>query len=343
MKKTYLIFPVLALLSGACTNPLEPKFDQDAEMIVLNAMLRTDDTVHVAWLSLSQVDAVERLDDAQLRCYVNGQFVAEGKPAALAQYERVEYSSKYSFRADIHPGDEVRVEASKGLLKASATARAPQAATLVSVDTSYIKESPYFKPDEQPLMSCKLKLQDLPGQPNWYRLSLHHDSDEDSYFYHEKRRYATRFGFLQDPVLQDGKAPKPKEGHGLDALLPQLDQPHTYCIFRDKPFADGTAEVEIHTPNCYNSFRGTRWVQDTLTYKPTEVEVYHLMSLEFAFLTITEEEYDYLVQLDKSLHGNNDMGVFQEPVHIPSNVEGGMGFFSVAAASKYTLLFPESR
>jgi len=328
MKKTLPILTALALIAGACTNPLETRFEQDPELIILNAMFRTDDSIHVAWLSRGLIDDVLPLPDAQLRCYINGELAEEG---VLVPQDEYYYASRYEFTSRIQPGDEVRLEAVNGSLRASATATAPQAAQLVAVDTTYLDFSPYFKEITYPgPIACNLKLQDLPGQSNWYRLSVlyeEYDSDRDwSGLKETWEQHYVNFGFLQDPILSDSS--RPDQGDRVTFMYLLGDgESNTYCFFQDTPFADTTADVEIHVPDFGRGF-----------FNETQ---HHRLSLKFALLTIPEEEYDYLLQVKKSLYDSSDYGPLREPVHVPGNVNGGLGFFSVESASTITLRLPE--
>ena len=336
MKHSILIFPVLALLAGACTNPLEIKFDQAPEVLILNAMLRTDDTVHFALLSRGLVDEVVPVPDAQLRCYVNGALVAEGKHI---QQESELYTSRYEFPAKIQPGDEVRLEAVKGSLRASAKVQAPQAAPLVAVDTAYVYDSPYFS---SMAMRCRLQLQDLPDQDNWYRLSVLYETDRtDTYHYYDDfQRHFINFGFKEDPILLDGYSKDPGKRNDITGLVTGDELSNVYCSFRDDSFADGPAEVEIHLPMLRNSLHFVQEIFDheTYTFEPNHVTM--IASLKFTLLTISKEEYDYLTQINKSLYNSLDLGPFEEPIHVPSNVEGGFGFVSVEAASTQVITLP---
>jgi hypothetical protein len=327
MTKALPIFTALALIAGACTNPLETRFDQDPETIILNAMFRTDEPVHVAWLSRGLVNDIQPLPDAQLRCYINGELVEEG---VLVPQDEYYYASKYEFSSKIQPGDEVRLEAVDGSLRASTSVTAPRAAQLVSVDTTYLL-SPYL--DQNPAIACKLKLQDLPDQANWYRLSVlyeEYENDRDWYdgriLKEEWERKLVDFAFLQDPILADSSRPDQGNRVSFMYFLGSGDS-NTYCFFQDTPFADTTADVEIHVPNFGHGF-----------FSQTQLQ---RLSLEFTLLTIPEEEYNYLIQVQKSLYDSTDYGALREPIHVPGNVEGGLGFFTVESASTLTVQLPE--
>ena len=337
MKKTLPILAILTLYSSACTNPLETDFYQAPEVIILNAMLRTDDTVHFALVSRGLTDDVLPAPDAQLRCYINGTLTAEG---TCVPQENEYHTSRFEFPARIQPGDEVRLEAVDGSLRASATVTAPEAAPLVAVDTAYVEDGHYGHSSG---IRCKLQLQDLPNQDNWYRLSVQYKRDRSDDFrnkYEVHLQDPLNFGFLEDPILRDGYSTESERSNDLTQMFSGTTATNAYCSFKDAPFADGSAEVEIYLPDVDCSRYSINYGYDPETDSVVQFTTYLTASLKFTLLTITKEEYDYLTQLNKSLHSSVNLGVLQEPIHIPGNVEGGHGFVSVASASTQVITLP---
>jgi len=328
MKKILLTLPVLALALCACTYELDYISDRDTELIVLNAMLRTDQTEHVVWLSESRCDGILQLSDAQLRCYVNGTLVAE---AEETPEEITRVAGKYVFSAEIRPGDEVRLEASYKKLKAQATAIAPVPALLAGVDTASLARSPYYFSGKYdcPTLSCKLRLQDIPDQPNWFRIHVHYDEMGLEDPFHQLYEHGINFDFNRDPILCDGN-PQPLKIDAYQELISALSRETAYCKFRDSEFADKTAEVEIQIRK--TEFDYFKYV----LFKPDGTSMTRVKNLHIDFLSISKEEYDYLVQYEKA-NTDGDFELYREPVHIPSNVEGGLGFFSIASPSTRTI------
>ena len=326
MKKAIFIFPVLALLFSACTNDLEFNFDQVSEILVMNAMLRTDVNTHNVRLSLSRTDEVIALKGAQVDCYVNGELVASGKGNPDDYREHT--TASYYIEAEFHPGDEIRLEARKDALHASATVTVPQPATIVAVDTVHLARSPYFAHGKNPAaLACRLHLQDSPGQPSWFRLEAVFHEVFYPHGYPYDRQELINFGFEQDPILLDGHLAQ-QGGNSFSELFDSMNTRNIFLTFRDTAFADGVGEPEIHIP--YSE------LDDLYSFDP---DVRKEKDIQFHLFTITEEEYDYLAQVAKSRA--TDMGVLAEPVHIPSNVEGGLGFVSVSAVSKLVLRLKE--
>ena len=337
MKRTSLIFPILALLAGACTNPLDFQSNQEADVIILNARLRTDDTTHTVWLSHSLPNTVKPMDDAQLACYVNGEHVADGK------LTKIDYSgsdnSPYEFKARIQPGDEVRLEVTCHGLRAQATATAPQPAAITAVvDTTWSWYSADFQTGQDQSLACKLRLQDRPGENNWYRITVSGSADvtrdaEYKDFYGNilpnnfRVDRSIRFSFRDDPILNDGYQDPDSD---LSDLLDFFSSAvyNMYCTFSDRAFADSQADVTIHISDYELAY-----------YK--YVEYYHHeksdhLSLHFDLLSLSSDEYLYFEAYNRyDIYG--EMTPIYDPICFPSNVEGGLGFFSIASVSRLTL------
>lgn len=334
MKKAYSIFPVLALLTTACSNVLEYKSGQEPEVLVMNASLRTDETTHNVFLSISRLDETIPVEDAELRCFINGEFVAEG---IFSPEEYAFHASRYNFDADIRPGDEVRLEARYGKLQAKATVTAPKAAPLAAVDTARIECSQYysFLGYEIPMLGCKLHLQDNPNQTDWYRLLVLYEADTPDRTDGTNDRRSISFEYTRDPILCDGNPPMQSVSTSLFEITAAFIESDVYCTFRDIPFAGDAAEVEIEIHHnqfaphySYNADKDV-WEEERVENK----------RLRFDLLSITKEEYDYLRQLSKQSDSDSGFNALflREPIHIPVNVEGGLGFVSVASVSSRTI------
>ena len=329
MKRNILLSVTLTLLACACSNEIDLGFDQEPDLMIMNALLNTNDKEHSVWLGLSHSEDVVNLEDAEVLCYING---ADAVEAELVRPEYPSYYtlpySQYSFTADINPGDEVRLEASRGNLHASATVIAPQKAAVTAIDTVFVEKSPYFISDEkgEGALACRLKLQDIPDQTNYYRLATIYSAS--CLGNHSlSLKYPIGFGYLKDPILKGRFTPDPNTDTDIALLFGAVGQPNSYCAFRDTEFADDIAEVEIHIHEQYYKLTDSRNLEFPAT-----------CGLEFVLLTITQEEYDYISQVDKCLNMKH-MNALEEAVRIPSNVEGGLGFVSVASAATLTLQY----
>lgn len=348
------LIPISAalLLLSACTNLLDYRSGQAEELIIMNAMLCTDETEHTVRLHRGLIDKVEPLDDARLDCYINGSLTASAVRTDTHEGYDLSYST-YSFVAAIRPGDEVRLEATSGKLHASATVTAPLPATLVAVDTLTVTDSPYadvstysaagvFNPDQVKgrALSCRLTLRDRPGETNWYRLRSTCEIEQKDHFPDHPGKDRTRqlrydwyFGFDLDPILSDGYQSREEN---TDSILEPVY--NYFCAFRDGRFSDGETPAEIHLspvstakqPFYYPSEEGD---------DENAVHTFHPRMI-LRLLTLSADEYNYLSALNRSLSRGFDWNFLTEPVPFPSNVEGGLGLVTAASASDFTLEFP---
>ena len=132
MKKNLTTIALLALIAGACTNPLDYQAGQPESIIIMNASLRTDETVHTVWLCQGGITELSGINDAELTCYINDEFAAKAHLALTEDekdyqddYGYYYFARPYEFSAEIKPGDKVRLDASWYGLHASATTYAP--------------------------------------------------------------------------------------------------------------------------------------------------------------------------------------------------------------------------
>ncbi len=320
MKNLTPVF-LLILAASACSNPLDYTVGQQPEMIIMNAQLRTDESRHSVFLSRGLINEVEPLADAELDCYVNGTFVSRARrcpqdSTSASSYMGHAISTEYLFDADIRPGDELRLVAASGDLRASATVTAPQPALLASADTVSVPVSPYsvmytsYGEEYTEALACRLRLQDRPGEQNWYRLCVDLVTDREN--------HSVRFGFDRDLILNDGYK-------SSDAFDIGQAPDNEFCSFSDKQFTDRSAEVEIHVLKNNIRFVRKYWTESDHP------------ALRLRFLTISLEEYAYLGAINAAEIWGFDGAFLTEPVSFPSNVEGGLGLVSVASASDILL------
>lgn len=344
MKHLYPITLIL-LLFCACTHQLDYKNDQESWILILNARLRTDETKHAVWVHLGTLNAVYPTTEAQLACYVNGVPTGDVIPRDTTNDD-----SPFYFEAVIHPGDEVRLEATFANLHASATATAPQPAVLVAVDTMSVNEYPYdrYYGMTGTALRCQLLLQDNRDEANWYRLCLDYDAEQTDCFpeYHEADRtfhihQIPKFMFDKDTVLNDGY-PTFEESRSRQSIYSSSTYIYNqFCSFRDIDFANVQALTTLYVPSyqlrAYD--HSEELTHDGQIIRP--IRTIRRPRLKIRFLTLSQEEYTYLEALNRGQAQGYDWFFLTEPLLIPSNVQGGLGLVTVASASDITLEFPD--
>ena len=346
------IFLLLAVLT-ACDREL-PFPATEGDLIVLNALLSTDETIHDIYLSLSSPEAGNRpLTDAQVLCTVG-----EG-PAIQAQeiptQSSIRNSAKYWFDAQIRPGDQVRIEVTGAGLRATAQAVAPPAPLPVTADTL----------TRNGRMQFTLHVQDRPDRADYWQLRLafreqyridHYWRDrnpypEDEHFEFTPGMYINTSESEseqelpldpgEDPILNDGYTPQAviDRYYNTNAgFLFEFSPVNKTRIFTDHRFAGDGADVQFSTdatPLLNSEYGQARDWMIRYHYHCTRTLTVRLLALD-------EAAYAYLdaINREKSRNGFNYLLV--EPVIFPTNVEGGLGFLSVASATPLELALPET-
>ena len=326
MKKNILIIPVLSLLFAACEDPFIYVPREKGDTLIINALLRTDDTTHTVWLSRGLPGTSAKMEDAQLNCYINGLFMAKGELNSRAREPR---SSQYLLPVKIQPGDEVRLEATCGTLRASATAVAPQPAKINLIKTASVQYKGDYQKKIGHYLACKLLLQDIPNEANCYRVEVVGSTTTTYGEYYEHYTapvgpvsHKIDFSFREDPIL-NGEYVNPND-EGLSGALDFFSSAvfNGSCSFKDTDFADDSAEVTVYIPD-----EARRYKNYVDYYQKADY-----LRLQFSLLTISNEEYNYLDAINRYKSLGNERP-FYDPIPIPSNVEGGLGFFSIATAS----------
>ena len=163
MKRILLLtLPLLA----ACTRTLFPDPTGPEKMIALEARLSTADTLHTLYASYSLHDDVVPADDLTISCYINGE-----KKAETTDYKPyTTYANAYRLRADIAPGDIVRIVAVSpdGAAEAEAEVTAPPAPLLERVEI----DGDLSGVGLGKTLLVRIRLKDTPGERNWFRMQL---------------------------------------------------------------------------------------------------------------------------------------------------------------------------
>ena len=141
-----------------------------------------------------------------------------------------------------------------------------------------------------------LKLRDLPSVKNYYRMTLYSNDPSDG---DGKKLRPTNLDISLDPALGGGS-----QGEANTALMDFTGQPNSFALFDDTLFQD--KEYTLHL--AYEPEK--RWFPYYLyVYSISYSQFHYLKALEYTF----QDPY------------------FYEPVSMPSNIEGGIGFISLDA------------
>lgn len=338
----------IALLAAACTSTEYLDVENLDPVLVINAQMTSSEDQHTIHLSTSSRSKVSPVPDGAVSIRINGgPSIAAVYTAPEEGYEEFS-SSKYIFTDKLNPGDEIEVTGTKGALQATATVTVPEEPNLLGVEFNHdVKHAnatdtvlgsddyydhywPYAEPnpyDGNMWHEIKIKLADPPGIDNYYRLRVYlvttFTNDEGT---------EVSDGYLgldtsSEPVLSSGNA----EGGILDTIS---ENGNSYCVFTDALFKDKEYTLKLYFQEYqvmyirkYHNFDDGHFDEETgLWVEPEMPEGWsYNVKILVRLYSISQYQYIYLKALDLS-----DIGMlFSEPVSIPTNVEGGMGFVNV--------------
>lgn len=346
------IFFLLAVLT-ACDREL-PFPATEGDLIVLNALLSTDEPEHIVHLAVSSPESGNRpLTDAQVLCTVgDGPAV---RATEISSTSSLQKSAQYSFEAQIRPGDRMRIEVAGAGLRAVAQTVAPQAPLPATADTLTRDGRMHFT----------LHVQGRPDRADYWQLRLaFREQYRIDYYWRDRNPYPEdeHFEFTpgmyintseseseqelpldpgEDPILNDGYTPQAviDRYYNTNAgFLFEFSPVNKTRIFTDHRFAGDGADVQFSTdatPLLNSEYGQARDWMIRYHYHCTRTLTVRLLALD-------EAAYAYLdaINREKSRNGFNYLLV--EPVIFPTNVEGGLGFLSVASATPLELALPET-
>ena len=346
----YILAASLALLS--CTNTEYLDFEEIDPVLVLNAQMTSGEDVHDIYLSISRRSRITPATGGSVSVSLGG-----AAPQALTGTES-EYGNSviFPYEKELRSGDVLVINASCGGLKAACTLTVPDAPEVKDVSFEedvphatassegffgfgYSEDTPFwegypFSPEAWHLL--QIKLQDAPGRDDYYRLSLFVETtltgpDGNS----ETHRQGSIWPDIKsDPVLSPASS-------GSGGLIDELfSDSNSLMLFTDELFKDKEYTLKLYIPEyqlLYNRKYDGEWVwnEETGEYTVSGLpEGYSYSACIVARVhSISHDQYIYL----KALGLNELSFLFSEPVSIPSNVEGGMGFAAVDAVREFRI------
>ena len=360
MRRLIFIAAVSVLL-GACTKDIDFNLKDIKPQLIVNSQMTVGDTLHLVYLAVSKSDHIEKIKSGSVKCYVNGEFVADGQldnrdddlfiKEDLHLYGRY-YSdfynnemytagpnaagknkqTRYSFKADFKPGDVVRIEAEAEAegetFKAYSEVVVPKAPEFSITDTLSQKNQ-----YGDHVYRIRVKGKDITGEDNFYRILSgrsiidkkirYANEDEEAKTWEE----TTDYSFISldkgnDPILNDGA---PAEDLDLEGA-----SENTFRVFSDRQFSDGTFNIGFSV-NANEIIFGLHGV---LNYNRME----SVTTLSVTIRGITKDEYYYLKALSIYDYLDGDT-TLTEPVSFPDNVVGGVGLVSISTESVASIKF----
>lgn len=357
---TYILQTLLSvcIALAACTNEIPYNEQARDPQLILNAQLTAGEKVNYAYLHLSEGNRIGRITQGSLTLYINGK-VAE-TPEEISPEElysdlkgtiddelfelliRNIHFKKFRITSELHPGDLIRLEAiaENGTYHASAETTVPRPVESLQVDTAlaYLRE---YAGDVL-YRQYKITLKDLPGEKNYYRLDISHELqqlvtywtyryDAGGNLVKEQRDTLltsipmTKIINREDIILTDGHPHNYNDEE--NELFPTTR--NKYNLFTDNRFSDASATLKVYTP--------TYHIEPPYFYD--YIDYHNSQTITVSIYSLTEEQYRYQKALN-TLDDENYEEVLMEPVSIPTNVTGGLGFVGADSRTQFMLHLP---
>jgi hypothetical protein len=317
MKRTCLPL-LLAALLAACESEITDYNNRPyTPQLVLNAQLEEGATTHYVHLNLSRREEAPAVSGAEVTLTVNGDRTETGTEEA---------PGRYAFTTPFRAGDRLRLDAvtRDGEHHAWAEVSVPSAIDPIAVDTLRGYEPGYIGSSRL----IDITLSDRVGEKNYYRLDVCNDLT-----IHALNRYGEDtllnvryhdFYADEELVFNDGR--RPTTADNFEELFSPTE--NIYHLFPDSYFADRSYTISC-TAYRHEESVGYFYYDDGTPLKPLSVEA----TLSVRLLHLDEQYYRYLRLLNVMQNDNYDSGLM-EPVILPVNVTGGLGFVSAAAVSE---------
>ena len=344
-----------AISAAACTSTEYVDVEAIEPVMVVNAQMSTSEASHCIHLSTSTRSLIHGVDDANVTVTVNSSApiaaVQDTEEGSGAKYN----STRYWFNAVLKSGDVVTVKAVKGTLSGEATIEVPDEPILGEVT---MKDAPNHTPsdsyyeygvydpsyDPETSEYCEwhlleVNLTDIPSKDNHYRIGIFVEETINS---PEQglQRYFVRLSAdtSSEPVLSGNKA------SGGDLLESLSEDSNHYSLFTDGLFKDKSYTLKLYLSErmltYYRKYQTDyHWDSEKETYvaDPVPEGVVYDSKILVRLSSISLDQYIYLKAL-----GLDDYGIlFSEPISIPSNVTGGLGFVNIESCKEYRIQLSE--
>lgn len=359
MRRVIICIATISVLLGACTKDIDFNLKDIKPQLIVNSQMIVGDTLHLVYLAVSKTDHIEKIKSGSVKCFVNGNFVADGKLDnrddnlfikddlhLYGHYYRDEHNkevysagsnaagknnqTRYSFKADFKPGDVVRIEAEAdgGAYKAYSEVVVPEAPEFSITDT--LRQKNQYGAS---VYRIRVKGKDIIGEDNFYRIlsgrsiidrKIRYANEwEEAKTWEEKKEYSfISLDKGNDPILNDGAPAEELDLAGASE--------NTFRVFSDRQFSDGSFNIGFSV-NANEIIIGPYGLLD---YDRMESET----TLSAIIRGITKDEYYYLKALSIYDYLDGDT-TLTEPVSFPNNVEGGIGLVSISTESVASIKF----
>ena len=149
---------------SSCDNPLEYRGSDAPDKLVVNSLMSVQDTLHFVQLAVSTVRNVKSVDNAALKCFVNGVLASETQELK---------EGRLYFPADLSAGDKVRLEVeADSRFSASAEVTVPRQTVIESISTETIKQRTFLEDSVTTYIRYNIRLQNPTREDAYYSVKI---------------------------------------------------------------------------------------------------------------------------------------------------------------------------
>ena len=369
--KTRSIFMAALLLAASCTNTDYIDVDNVDPVLVMNAQISTANTSHMVILSNSTLSQLLEVNGANVSISVNGDApitATEDNTEEEMYGYGLNNGTKYIFDYNFAPGDNVSIKVNNGsdpevdaavtvpkepvIKKVEILHNVPHTTSDSMFDWSYgYGDYIYYESDDNPYPydswhELRVTLQDIPSEDSFYRIEVETEATLQDGGEAETTTRGVWLDNSSEPVLSSATS----SNTGILDIL--SEESNSYNAFSDNVFKDKEytlklfyKENQVSESRHYYYHYDVEWtpveVKDETTgqtytkYEPTPLPegVTYSSRMRIKLYSISHDQFIYIKAL-----GLTDMAMFfSEPISIPSNVNGGMGFITIDNCKEVTL------
>ena len=350
MKRKHYIIPLLVALfaTAGCEKMIEFDIDEVDPMVVVSSLNDVDSNVYVR-LTYSRFfldnHAFRVIDNANVQLFVNGTAFGTA-PVYNTDKER------YFFNYKPQPGDSLELHIDvPGHETVTAGTRVPSRA---NIGTPQIQVMADPNDDEYyyyntPTIDLRFDLNDPADEKNYYSVSIIDYSDYMYIRYYRNYVGDTIVDTVNNDTFTNTMAMTINDvvinpNTDVTDVTTAIDGGTTYTkfFFTDDNFNGRTHNVPIQ-------FRANSYdvdVNDTFYYDPSsstimsvQIEHHHYY---LKVVSYNRDAYQYYITSDAARDDLDNIGIFNEPTQVYSNINGGIGILGAKSTSRIQLNIPEN-
>lgn len=290
---------ISAIINFSCTKEIEFKGDYSKDKLVVNALLIADSTIvanvsHSVFFMNDYNGKETYVNDAYLEIFVNGSSIG-----TMTYQSHNTSNAIYTIPYSPKQGDKLELKARhKDYDDVRAVTEIPYSSTIISVDTSYTSGN-Y---DNNRIINLNIKFQDAPEISNYYEIKAELISWTKSYDSGKIIRQVIPLRiYSNDIVFNNSSSSDPIFGTNFESQSLVFDD----YIINGKEYT-----IKVLSDNTYH-FNG-----NIDGYKDT---------LDVCLNSISKDYYMFQKTYTAYTNDIDFIGIFNEPVQIYNNVDGGIG------------------